>query len=1560
MRTNRLTTFSVAALMACFLALPLSAQPDRQQLPQNLSKRLSPQEQIEKMEQLRQKYPLFTSTKSLSRPQTTLQQSHKPGTPVPLTRRPNSGAKRAASNGTIIWANVNFMYSWNGEYQYGYYSFTPSATITPERMHEDVMEDIIAQRGVQLKGTKLYCCWADLTYGEYGSSYVYPYRYVYDTTTWEMDESESQYFTDYDCSFIAQETAQAADGTVYGEFYKSDLSGFEWGTVDYSTETRTTIGDATHKFVALGITSKNQLYGVASDGNLYSISLTDGTETLIGATGLTLTVSSGTTASVYAQTGEIDQRTDVFYWAAVDATGGTGLYTVDLTTGKATKVGDFDCQTSMVGMIIPQDIALPDAPAQAQNLAVNFSGTSLSGTVSFTAPSTTYGGTALSGDLTYTVMAGGETLATGTTTPGAAVQAQVTLPQSGSYDFIVTTSNAAGVSPRATLNAWVGHEAPNPPTSATMMVGNNYAITVFWTAPTTTVNGNAIGQLSYDVYRCTTKDRVKVASDLATNVFTETLENPDLTEYHYEIYAKNYDALSEVASTASQIFGESIKPDYFEDFTSSTAENLFTKIDVNSDGKTWGHDATNHCMRTYYSDEKTGSADNDWLITPKIHLTTDRTYTISFSAKNRYPKYPNNLEVKWGMGNTPASLTNTLLATTALSGEYTKYSYVVTPTVEGDYYIGFHDTAPSADYGVLNVDSIAVKANALLIAPAAPKDLKAVAGAKGAQTATITFTVPSTDVKGNAISTVEKVEIRRNAQTIKTYGETKAGTVITFEDTDIPDEGLNAYEAAAYAGGECGDWAVTTVWIGFDTPGNPTNVQLKDNVTNLLTSWDPYSEVGVNGGYVATEDVEVSVYGIDYDGYQMYLGSQLAISDPGATSVELEIDPEVSVSSDGKQSLVSVAAHTEGRDATMSDNYVFSSSVIVGPSVQIPFAESFANGYVDNGLCWTENNDAVNNRSNASQWSTSTWAASDNDGGCVQWTGYATTEVTYSIQAGDESAFCLAKASLKGASKPKLTFDCSATAGTNALMQVIMLLPDGTEKTVETIDLSQETKSGWKTYSVDLSAFKNERYVICKFNGVAKASGISISVDNVNIIDDTDYNLAATSLTVPDNVKTGRPSKVSVGVKNLGTKEVSGYSVALYLNNKKVSETAVNGTLASMKETTVDLSLTVPVSQKGNATVKAEVIYSLDTKADDNFTQTKTISVTPVRTATVDDLVADEGTTSVALTWTKPETLAAESITESFEDYSDWAYAFGDWATIDGNTNAEAVGLYTGYNSPFSGKSFAYTVFNAQTVVEDFDASQEQPGLCAHTGDKYAAVPYEWDNSTSAYADGDNWLISPVLSGNGQTISFWVNNVQIDNTLVNNETFDFLISMTDDQQSSFTKIGTTYSADGQNLSTAGSNWKQVSVFVPQGTKYFAIHQNTPADNAYLFGVDDLTFEAGDECADYTLTGYNIYRDGELVGTVNGSTLTYNDNVDDFNHYYNVTVLYTDSEGNVVESPFSNTALTATSIDDIEALTPESVYNVYTLDGKAVRLNANTLKGLQRGVYVVNDRKFVVK
>ena len=52
---------------------------------------------------------------------------------------------------------------------------------------------------------------------------------------------------------------------------------------------------------------------------------------------------------------------------------------------------------------------------------------------------------------------------------------------------------------------------------------------------------------------------------------------------------------------------------------------------------------------------------DDWLITPAIHLSSDRVYTVAFKVRNVMAEPKNTLEVKWGKGSNVEQLSNVLL-----------------------------------------------------------------------------------------------------------------------------------------------------------------------------------------------------------------------------------------------------------------------------------------------------------------------------------------------------------------------------------------------------------------------------------------------------------------------------------------------------------------------------------------------------------------------------------------------------------------------------------------------------------------------------------------------------------------------------------------------------------------------------------------------------------------------------------------------------------------------------------------------------------------------------------
>ena len=232
-----------------------------------------------------------------------------------------------------------------------------------------------------------------------------------------------------------------------------------------------------------------------------------------------------------------------------------------------------------------------------------------------------------------------------------------------------------------------------------------------------------------------------------------------------------------------------------------------------------------------------------------------------------------------------------------------------------------------------------------------------------------------------------------------------------------------------------------------------------------------------------------------------------------------------------------------------------------------------------------------------------------------------------------------------------------------------------------------------------------------------------------------------------------------------------------------------------------------------------------------------------------------------------------------------------------------------------------------------------------HSGKRYLASFYNYSGqgAETEYYDSNDWLISPSLSGAAQTISFWVNNVKAGNT-DNVEQFELLYSTAGNDTTAFVKLGDTYTV-------AGGTWQQISVELPEGATHFAIRHCTSAKTSFVFMIDDVQYEAGSGL----LTGYNLYRDEQLVATVDANQTTWVDqNVPDGTHLYAVTARYAEGESAPTFAQRVTTAVGKVNLSD------EKPFDVYTTDGRLVARGLTALSQLRRGTYIINDQTVVVK
>lgn len=609
-----------------------------------------------------------------------------------------------------IWGNIIHMDSWDAmsDYSkpYGVYSFPASAeNFAFTQLSPKSMNFYPTGNGIITSDGQYH--FAIYDFDDWSYSY-YTQLYTYDTKTWEMVGRPKDVADTFRAFDLAQDPT---DGKVYG-FFIDDTS-YRFGTVDYATNKQQFIALSDTAFFGLACSNEGQLYAVSQGGNLFKIAK-DGRQTLVGSLGLT---EQGLTVEDRVQSATIDPRTNKMYWAAylwdknaIDFK--TDLYEIDTETGRATHIVDFPETAQVVALHIAEPAADDAAPAAAENVAAHFEGGSLSGKVSFTAPTLTYGGETLEGQLDYTITTGGTTLASGTCQPGEQIEAGVTVDTNGEKEFTVRTSNAAGMSPKADTKTWVGYDNTVAPLSPRFSYADGIA-SVTWQAPDTTVHGGYIDRenLTYNIVRY--PDNEVVATGIGALSFSEPLTAESFVKYSYGIVALNGGMASDTARTAEIAVGSAYTVPYSEDFGRATAFDEFTALDANGDKRyeeMWGYVTENS---GYWGVTSQGSAiyrasenaADDWLITPGIILEAGKSYTLTFDSYRDVERYNELLAVGLGKGLDTDAYTILLDSVTPPYSDFGTDSVTFTVSETGTYNIGFHAISPK-NLGYIYLDNI--------------------------------------------------------------------------------------------------------------------------------------------------------------------------------------------------------------------------------------------------------------------------------------------------------------------------------------------------------------------------------------------------------------------------------------------------------------------------------------------------------------------------------------------------------------------------------------------------------------------------------------------------------------------------------------------------------------------------------------------------------------------------------------------------------------------------------------------------------------------------------------
>lgn len=1277
-------------------------------------------------------------------------------------------------------------------------------------------------------------------YNETRDNITMPVRlYPYQATTWTADTV----YRGFAFSTISQEmTWDPVTQSAYGCFYDNGLNQMQTlARVNLSTAdpawgalmTTDSIGQLPEKMVAMACNLNGQLYGIGLSGNFYAISKYTAKATLVGPTGLrVMNIRQSATA---------DLTTGKLYWAAMTYDGDgypmSSIYEVDPATGKATMAADLSDNGTgsgeqFLGLFIPQDLTLAARPEAVANLAA--AATSTGGTVTFTMPSQDVNGSPLTGSLSYIIMVDTLNPIEGTANAGAEVSVPFTSDNSGQASIFVvaqvpaTSASPAAASPVAQTTLWTGDGVPQAPTNVTA-TDDGSTVTITWTAPT-----GCVGQGTFnpaDLYYTVTRfqrenatDSTVVADNLKATTFADATVPESNGTYYYKVVAHNGSLASAPAESNDITRSGGIALPYSNALNTQESIDGFTTIDANNDGSTWTFDANSGQLQYNYN--STNAAD-DWFISPAINMKKGAIYTFTFEALNTYPV--ERVEARVGSDATAEAMTTTVIEPTDIT--YTPRVHTLTgtfrATADGKQFFGIHAIS-DADRSTLFIRNLTITETPVT-APEGVTGLTVTPGDKGASQATITFNAPTTSLGGSSLTDSLSISISRDGQQV---GKLSAwpGEACAYTDNAVP-SGSHTYSVVAI--GQDGYQSASetaTAFVGIDVPGAVRNLKAVEDMDHeglIHVTWDA-PLTGVNGGYI--DPAALTYYlSVGYERDDRNLGNSTSFDD------QLTIN--------GAQTYTGYTVYAVNGTGSGRD-YRQTCTTVAGPAVVAPMIETFPQSTMKSGP-WLTNvtNGEIGDAYCYAMGEYNGIIAQDADGGMQSFSA-----VRAGLSVRSESP----KVDISRLKSPVLHFWARFNGTDDSLVVSVSPEYQGFQPVLRLS--ADKAAEGWQRYTVDLSLWKDTRFIQVGFEGKSVSTLDNfIDYDNVAIIDNANTDLMAMSLTTPERANTGSEATMQVVLRNNSAETAGNATVTLYKNGKAVKTVGVPETDVDMT-TTVELTDTASVMDADTTSYFAVVSMDGDEVAANDTTNTRTMLVIKPDYPAPTGLTAIKEDNGVNLTWQEPDMLNRKgaATTDGFDSYTMFDISgFGDWTTIDQDGDSTIMITLSALFGPLqynnAGKPMAYQVFNPEEVGITFNSWKPHSGNQMLVSFANASP----DQGFSKGKQNDDWLVSPRLSGEEQTISFFAKAGMGGNYIP--EQIEVLYSTTDAQPASFTKVGETIDINNVN------EWQEFRFNVPQGATYFAIRH--VSDYKFALLIDDITYIAdGSQPVDLTLLGYNVYRD----------------------------------------------------------------------------------------------------
>lgn len=1341
------------------------------------------------------------------------------------------------------------------------------------------------------------------------------------------DQKYLSFNDDEDQSMIASSMAYDPEtGAVFGCFHNKAGDGYEFARMDHKF-----VDNGRSKGIAIidkpwqacGFTDKGQMYAILADGSIATVDKT---------TGATSTVKDLGLAGNDSYAGFLDTRDNLFYiyWSNREK-GESVLYVIDINDGCSLhKAFTMPFYAKMGAMVSLHNPIKNGAPGLATGAEVSFDGASLEGKVKFTAPTQTIDGQELSGELNYTVAAAGKVIASGKCNAGDETEANFTLPEAGNYYVRVRLENAegAGIWSQTTAGVWAGPDIPVAPANVKAEYDReNAKMNISWDGVEKGEHNGSVtsSDVKYTVKRYVNAgDAEIVAENIPELSLSETIEWPEnISTVKYDVYATFEGASGVAASSNSVILGTILAP-WSEDFSDKNSLDRFT---VYNDGKTpsgTGNNTQNVWFR--YEDNNTGngsaqiyytSAKNHYLVTPPIYMEPGKSYIFHAEASGFASSYEEKVEVLMGRGNAIEDLTTTLVPTTsvkAIASNPVVLFKEIQVEEAGEYYIGFH--VNSAAYKrYLQLDNIEIEAPYSTYGPNVVTDLS-LDGFRydGSTDVTVSFKAPTLDMQGQKLTSMTKIEVERDGKIVKTFRNPTFGETYTFEDK-CPSRGKYNYKVTAYNSFGGGKYVTGSVETGVDFGAKVTDVIITEPETGVINlKWTP-ATTDVKGREIDPSLIQYSVIlnGLYYVGAEFH---------PNTTN-ELTFKAV----NDGYQAncYCTIYSYTDAGYNLIStyrfdpESYAQSITIPVGTPYKMPIFENgqvAVNwGYDTAGGQWWGSwfpEWSVVNPSNTADLGIET---PDGDGYAFAWPvafnqNYGTE---YAIFSGAKSNFYAGKVSIDDSELSAFSFqfyvqpDEEETPRDEYIFYPIVHSCYDGDTALSGAISTKDFTPGWHTLSVSLDKYRGQDIqpgIHVEFAGEYKQYNKYFLIDDIQIRQFADHDMMALDLDAP-MLEPGEENELMAGFRNIGHEDTEEFVVELFRNNEKIAESDPM-TLKAGEKGSALFTDTPGLFWETLQSYHFNIAYAKDQLNFNNKSEAVEVEVLESRLPAVRDLSGKEEEGSVILSWTSPE--VAASMTDDCEKYVPFSInRAGRWSFIDG----DGLGTYPIVGDQFPG-------FGEPSAFIVWENINEEERNFAHSGSKcFAAFPVD---AVSDDDVNDDWLISPLLNGTAQTVSFWAFG-NFGQAIWGNHVIEVLYSMGGKQPEDFVRVGEQITLDDK--------YTQYSFDVPEGAQYFAIRYVQSAVSAIF--IDDITFAQFGNSAE--LEGFDIYCDGEKLNEnlVTVPQFTHSD-VAEGKHTYHVVAVY--KEGS---SDLSNKSMVMVSgIYDVLM----ADVNVYTTPGTIHINNAN--------------------